>query len=92
MSTFCNFHCVVVVVCGGDFCVVCVRMRVCVCVCVCVCVASVCEQHGVTCTVWVGESVCVCGLHSRLPSCCAPIQGSIPPGLGMLHLVGWAWG
>ena len=62
MSTFCNFHCVVVVVCGGDFCVVCVHMRACVCVCVrvYVCVVCVCEQRGVTCTVWVGEAVCVC--------------------------------
>ena len=50
-------------------CVVLKVVHVCVCVCVCVCV-RVC-----VCVVW-----CIC-IHNCLASCCAPIRGSIPPGL-----------
>ena len=57
---------------------------------VCVCVRErerEREQCGVTLALCGSRScVCVCGclcvyIHNCLASCCAPIRGSIPPGL-----------
>ena len=60
----------------------------CLCACswcavtvMCVCVCVVCDLHCV-----IVEVVCVCVcvvwcIHNCLASCCAPIRGSIPPGL-----------
>ena len=70
-------------------------MHVCVCVCVCVCeqcgvTLALCGSRCCVCVCvvclcgWVGGWVrvgwCVC-IHNCLASCCAPIRGSIPPGL-----------
>ena len=68
MRTHTNEHVLQLSLCGGGcmwwwfLCDVCAC--ICVYVCVCMCVLCVCEQHGVTCTVWVGElRVCVVCIH-----------------------------